>query len=89
MATAIQESIPSVMDTDPRTCSAELTSQHADNKGYRINIVEFNLNEIDEARIQDGSYNSMPCIVVNESKGTLLGATFVREDVAALLRSAI
>jgi dihydrolipoamide dehydrogenase len=87
-ATADHEAVPQVIFTDPEVASVGLTAAAADQAGYDIRVVDYNLGWVSGASIQAEDYEGHARMVVDEKRSVVLGVTFVGQDVAELVQAA-
>jgi pyruvate/2-oxoglutarate dehydrogenase complex dihydrolipoamide dehydrogenase (E3) component len=88
VATADAEAVPQVTFTDPEVASVGLTAAAAEKAGRRIRVLDYDLSWIAGASEQSDDYRGQARAIVDEDRGTIIGATFVGPDVAELLHSA-
>ena len=88
VATADHAAVPQVTFADPEVASVGLTSMAAAKLGYDIRVVDYNLGYVAGASLQADGYEGHARIVVDESRGVLIGATFVGQDVSELVHAA-
>jgi dihydrolipoamide dehydrogenase len=85
---ADHDMVPAVVFTDPQVASVGLTESRAREKGLDAEGVEFDLAEIAGASLLRDDYVGRAKLVLDRATDTLVGATFVGDDVAELLHSA-
>ncbi|MFG6403948.1 dihydrolipoyl dehydrogenase family protein [Microbacterium sp. P04] len=88
VATADHEAIPQVTFTDPEVASVGFTAAAAEKAGRRIRVLDYDLAWVAGASEQSDSYEGHARAIVDEDRGTIIGATFVGPEVAELLHSA-
>jgi len=88
VATADHEAVPQVTFTDPEVASIGFTEAAAKAAGRRIRVLDYDLSWIAGAATRADDYRGQARAIVDEDAGTIIGATFVGEDVAELLHSA-
>ncbi|MFC3689888.1 dihydrolipoyl dehydrogenase family protein [Aquipuribacter hungaricus] len=88
LAEADEAMVPQVMFTDPEVASVGLTGAQAAERGLRVRTVEHDLGAVAGASLHADGYRGRACMVVDEDRGVVVGATFVGQDVADLLHSA-
>lgn len=88
VATADHEAVPQVTFTDPEVASIGFTEASAVAAGRRIRVLDYDLSWIAGAATRADDYRGQARAIVDEDAGTIIGATFVGEDVAELLHSA-
>jgi dihydrolipoamide dehydrogenase len=85
---ADHDMVPAVVFTDPQVASVGLTESRAREKGIEVEGVEYDLSAVAGASLLRDDYVGRAKLVVDRASDTLLGATFVGDDVAELLHSA-
>ncbi|MFL1999881.1 dihydrolipoyl dehydrogenase family protein [Microbacterium sp. A1-JK] len=88
VATADHDAVPQVTFTDPEVASVGFTAASAEKAGRRIRVLDYDLSWIAGASEQSDSYKGQARAIVDEDRGTIIGATFVGPDVAELVHSA-
>lgn len=88
VATADHEAVPQVTFTDPEVASVGMTAAAAEKAGRRIRVLDYDLSWVAGASEQSDDYRGQARAIVDEDRGTIIGATFVGPDVAELLHSA-
>ncbi|MDE3205240.1 MAG: NAD(P)/FAD-dependent oxidoreductase [Acidobacteriota bacterium] len=86
-ASADHRAVPAVVFTDPEVAGVGLTSAAARQAGMETRTVEIPIAVAGSSLFADG-YEGRACIVVDEARRVLVGATFVGMGVAELLHSA-
>jgi dihydrolipoamide dehydrogenase len=87
-ATSDRLGAPQVVFTDPEACSVGLTESAARARGHQVRTVEYDIGSVTGAYLLAEDYQGRAKAVVDESRGVLLGVTFVGSGVAELLHSA-
>jgi pyruvate/2-oxoglutarate dehydrogenase complex dihydrolipoamide dehydrogenase (E3) component len=85
---ADHDMVPAVVFTDPQVASVGLTESRAREKGIEAEGVEYDLSAVAGASLLRDGYVGRAKLVVDRPADTLVGATFVGDDVAELLHSA-
>jgi dihydrolipoamide dehydrogenase len=85
---ADHDMVPAVAFTDPQVASVGLTESRAREKGIDVEGVEFDLAGVAGASLLRDGYVGRAKLVIDRATDTLIGATFVGDDVAELLHSA-
>jgi pyruvate/2-oxoglutarate dehydrogenase complex dihydrolipoamide dehydrogenase (E3) component len=85
---ADHDMVPAVVFTDPQIASVGLTESRAREKGIEADGVEYDLSAVAGASLLRDGYVGRAKLVVDRAADTLVGATFVGDDVAELLHSA-
>ncbi|WP_242088172.1 NAD(P)/FAD-dependent oxidoreductase [Curtobacterium sp. DN_7.5] len=88
VATADHAAAPQVTFTDPEVASVGLTEAKAREQGIDVRTVEYELGNVAGAALQADGYTGRANLVVDESRGVVVGATFVGQDVAEMLHAA-
>ncbi|GAB3810653.1 NAD(P)/FAD-dependent oxidoreductase [Tessaracoccus terricola] len=88
VATADHRAAPQVVFSDPQVASVGLTESAAQEAGLKVRKVEFALGDVAGASLHLDGYEGQACMVVDEDRSVLVGATFVGPDVAELLHAA-
>jgi dihydrolipoamide dehydrogenase len=88
VATADHEAVPQVIFSEPEVASVGLTAAAAEQAGYDIRVVDYNLGWVSGASIQAEDYEGRARMVVDEKRRVVLGVTFVGQDVAELIHAA-
>jgi dihydrolipoamide dehydrogenase len=79
---------PQVVFTDPQVASSGLTEAAARKRGREVRTVEYDLGSVAGASLLADGYAGRAKLVVDAADGTVLGATFVGQDVAELVHAA-
>ncbi|HET6864646.1 MAG TPA: NAD(P)/FAD-dependent oxidoreductase [Solirubrobacteraceae bacterium] len=85
---ADHDMVPAVVFTDPQVASVGLTESRAREKGIDVEGVEYDVAAVAGASLLRDGYVGRAKLVVDLAADTLVGATFVGDDVAELLHSA-
>ena len=85
---ADHDMVPAVVFTNPQVASVGLTESRAREKGIEVEGVEYDLSAVAGASLLRDGYVGRAKLVVDRAADTLVGATFVGDDVAELLHSA-
>lgn len=88
VATADHAAVPQVTFGEPEVASVGLTSRAAEAAGRDIRVVDYDLGRVAGASLQADGYEGRARMVVDEQRGTIIGATFVGQDVAELIHAA-
>ena len=88
VATADHAAVPQVTFTDPEVASVGLTEEQARQQGIDVRAVEYDLGSIAGSALQADGYTGRAKMVVDESRGVVVGVTFVGQDVAEMLHAA-
>ncbi len=85
--TALRQAVPQVVFTDPEVASVGLTEEQAREAGVDVRVVALDIAVAGSSLHADG-YTGWACLVLDDARGVVVGATFVGQDVAELLHSA-
>jgi pyruvate/2-oxoglutarate dehydrogenase complex dihydrolipoamide dehydrogenase (E3) component len=88
VATADHAAVPQVTFTDPEVASVGLTEEQARQQGIDVRAVEYDLGAVAGSALQADEYTGRAKMVVDESRGVVVGVTFVGQDVAEMLQAA-
>jgi pyruvate/2-oxoglutarate dehydrogenase complex dihydrolipoamide dehydrogenase (E3) component len=88
VATADDAAVPQVTFTDPEVASVGLTADAAGKRGIDVKVVDYDLAAVAGSAIHSDEYKGQARLVVDESRGVIVGATFVGPDVSDLLHAA-
>ncbi|WAC50797.1 dihydrolipoyl dehydrogenase family protein [Frigoribacterium sp. SL97] len=88
VATADDTAVPQVTFTDPEVASVGLTADAAGKRGIDVKVVDYDLAAVAGSAIHSDEYKGQARLVVDESRGVIVGATFVGPDVSDLLHAA-
>jgi len=88
VATADHRAVPQVVFTDPEVASVGLTAAAAEQAGYRVRAVDYEVGSVAGASLHADGYQGRARMVVDEDRKVLLGFTIVGPDVAELLHAA-
>ena len=87
-ADADAAAVPQVLFTDPEVASVGLSSRDATARGWRVSVVEADLGAVAGAGLHALGYAGRAALVIDEDSQTLVGATFVGQDVADMVHAA-
>ena len=87
VATADHEAVPQVIFSEPEVASVGLTAAAAEEAGYDIRVVDYDLGWVSGASIHAEDYEGRARMVVDEKRRVVLGVTFVGQDVGELTDS--
>lgn len=88
VATADHRAVPSVVFSEPEVASVGLTESAAREAGHEVRAVEVPLDAASGTGIHSDGPAGRAKLVIDTARGTVLGATFVGQDVAELLHAA-
>jgi dihydrolipoamide dehydrogenase len=88
VATADHAAVPQVTFSEPEVASAGITSQAALKAGRNIRVVDYNIGWVAGASVHADDYEGTARMVVDEDTRTVIGVTFVGQDVAELIQAA-
>lgn len=86
-ATADHAAVPQVVFTDPEVAAVGRTEQQARAAGLDVRVVDLPI-AVAGSSLHADDYDGAVRMVVDEQRGTLVGVTFVGQDVAELLHAA-
>ncbi|MDN5750909.1 MAG: NAD(P)/FAD-dependent oxidoreductase [Pseudonocardia sp.] len=86
-ATADHVAVPQVVFTDPEVASVGKTEAQAREAGLDVRVVDLPI-AVGGSALQADDYDGAARIVVDESRGVLVGVTFVGQDVAEMIHAA-
>lgn len=79
---------PQVIFTDPEVAAVGLTEQAARDRGLTIRVIDVPMTSAAGAKLQADSYVGQARLVVDETRGVVVGATFVGQDTAEMVHAA-
>ena len=85
---ASKDAIPRVTFTDPQVCAVGLTEAQARERGLDIKVVTHPTGDVAGASTRGEGFTGTSCLVVDQTRRVIVGATFVGPDTAELLHSA-
>ena len=85
---ADRDIVPAVIFTDPQVASVGLTEAAARDRGIDVETLEYDLGSVRGASLLRDDYTGRAKLVVDRGADTLIGATFLGQDVGELLHSA-
>jgi dihydrolipoamide dehydrogenase len=85
---ASDDVVPRVTFTDPQVCAVGLTEAQARERGLAVRVVTYPTGGVSGASTRAETFAGTSCLVVDESRRVLVGATFTGPDTAELLHSA-
>jgi pyruvate/2-oxoglutarate dehydrogenase complex dihydrolipoamide dehydrogenase (E3) component len=86
--TADERAVPQVVFTEPEVASVGLTAATATAAGLNVRVVDHDLGTVAGSVLHAEGYQGQARMVVDEDRKTLVGATFVGQDVAELVHAA-
>jgi dihydrolipoamide dehydrogenase len=87
-AFADSTAVTQVVFTDPEVASVGLTEAGARDRGFRVDVVDFDLGQIAGSSLYADDYKGRARIIVDADRRVLVGATFVGKAVGELLHAA-
>ncbi|MEU8760234.1 NAD(P)/FAD-dependent oxidoreductase [Streptomyces sp. NPDC048659] len=87
-ATADHAAVPQVVFTDPEAAAVGLSLAEAEAAGRRARAVDVDMRAVAGAGLYAEGYQGRARLVVDEDRGTVLGASFVGQGVGELLHAA-
>lgn len=89
VATADTLAVPQVFFTEPEAGSVGMTAQVAEQRGYRIQIIDVEIGEtVVGAKLHADAYRGRARMVVDRDRGVVLGVTLVGPGVGEIIHSA-
>ena len=88
VATADHTAVPEVVFAEPECVSVGFTAEAAERAGRTVRVADVELGGVSGAGILADGYEGRARLVVDAHAGTVIGATFVGQDVAELLQAA-
>ncbi|WP_350347166.1 NAD(P)/FAD-dependent oxidoreductase [Agromyces sp. G08B096] len=88
VATADHRAVPSVVFAEPEVASVGLTAAAARDAGIDVRVVEVGLDAASGTGIHSDGPAGRAALVIDQERGTVVGATFVGQDVGELLHAA-
>ena len=85
---ADHDMVPAVVFAEPQVASVGLTEAAAQDKGFDVETLEYDLGSVSGAVLLRDGYTGRVKLVVDRATDTLVGATFVGPDVAEMLHAA-
>ena len=79
---------PQVIFTDPEVCAVGLTEAAAREAGLDVKVVDVPMSSASGAGLQADDYVGQARMVVDQSRGVIVGMTFVGQDTSELVHSA-
>jgi dihydrolipoamide dehydrogenase len=80
--------IPRVTFTDPQVAAVGLTEEQAREKGLDVRVVTYDVGGVAGAYTRGNGIKGTCCIVVDESRRVIVGATFTGPDVQEIVHAA-
>lgn len=87
-ATADHTAVPQVVFSEPEVAAVGLTAAQAEAAGIDHRVVDYDLGGIAGASLHADGYTGRARMIVDESRGVIIGLTFVGQDVAELVHAA-
>lgn len=87
-ATADHAAVPQVVFSEPEVAAVGLTAAQAEEAGIDHRVVDYEIGSIAGASLHADGYTGRARMVVDESRGVIVGMTFVGQDVAELVHAA-
>jgi len=88
VATADHGAVPQVVFTSPEVAAVGVTERQARERGLDVRVVDYNLGWVAGASLHRDGYDGQARLIIDESRSTIIGATFVGPEVAELLQAA-
>ena len=87
-ATADHSAVPQVAFAEPECASVGLTAAEAEGEGRDVRVADVSFESVSGAGILADGYDGRARLVVDRASDTVIGATFVGQDVAELVHAA-
>jgi dihydrolipoamide dehydrogenase len=87
-ATADNSAVPQVIFTDPEIAAVGLTEAEAKARGTNVQTVDYNIGQVAGAGLYADGYTGQARMVVDQTRGVLVGMTLVGPAVGELLHAA-
>ncbi|WP_426595112.1 dihydrolipoyl dehydrogenase family protein [Cellulomonas sp. McL0617] len=87
-ATADDAAVPQVVFTRPEVAWVGLTERAAQDRGLSVRVVEYDIANVAGAYVLAPDYAGHAQILVDDTRGVIVGATFVGPEVAELIHAA-
>jgi dihydrolipoamide dehydrogenase len=88
VATADHTAVPQVVFGEPDVATVGLTEKAAEDAGYEVTVVDYEIGEIAGATVREDGYLGRARMVIDAPRQVILGVTFVGPDVADLIQAA-
>jgi dihydrolipoamide dehydrogenase len=85
---ASHDVVPRVTFTDPQVCAVGLTEAEARDRGVDVRVVHYGTGDVAGAYTSGNGVAGTSCLVVDDSRRVIVGATFTGPGVQELLHSA-
>jgi dihydrolipoamide dehydrogenase len=85
---ASRDVVPRVTFTDPQVCAVGLTEAEARERGLDVRVVHYGTGDVAGAYTSGNGVTGTSCLVVDDTRRVLVGATFTGPGVQELLHSA-
>ena len=80
--------VPRVTFTDPQVCAVGLTEDQARERGVNVRVVTYGTGAVPGAYVSGNGISGTSKLVIDESRGVIVGATFTGPGLQDLLHSA-
>jgi pyruvate/2-oxoglutarate dehydrogenase complex dihydrolipoamide dehydrogenase (E3) component len=80
--------VPRVTFTDPQVCAVGLTEDQARERGVNVRVVTYGTGAVPGAYVSGNGISGTSQLVIDESRGVIVGATFTGPGLQDLLHSA-
>jgi pyruvate/2-oxoglutarate dehydrogenase complex dihydrolipoamide dehydrogenase (E3) component len=87
-ATADAAAVPQVVFTEPEVAAVGLTEAQARQRGMTVRAVDYEIGQVAGAALYADGYSGRARVVVDESRGVIVGMTMVGRAVGELLHAA-
>jgi dihydrolipoamide dehydrogenase len=87
-ATANTSAVPQVIFTDPEVAAVGLTEREAKARGMKVRAVDYEIGRVAGASLYADGYKGHARMVVDQTRGVLVGMTLVGPSVGELIHAA-
>jgi dihydrolipoamide dehydrogenase len=87
-ATADHFAVPQVVFTEPEVASVGLTEKEARARGVAVHVVDYDIGSVKGAAVYADGYRGRARVVVDQSRGVIVGMTLVGAAVGELIHAA-
>lgn len=87
-ASADHVAVPRVVFSDPEVAAVGLTEAQAREADLEFRTVEYDMGQVAGAKLHADGYVGRAKLVIDHTRGVIVGATFVGQDVADLVHAA-
>jgi len=87
-ATADHCAVPQVIFTEPEVATVGLTEEQARARGIDVRVVDYDIGQVAGAALFADDYTGRARMVVDQSRGVIIGMTLVGPEVGELIHAA-